>query len=379
MLSVLILLSNMKTAYILGSLNRGGTETLMLDVCRSLQKTDFSAIGIYRKGGVLKDEFLQSGVPFYYLPVSRFYVSYLLKLRQLIKNENIEVVHAQQPIDALFVLLACIGMTTKVVLTLHGFDFSANKRLMKFLLHKTDTNIFVSEYQKKYYIKKYHLLHRKQKVIYNGIDFSKLVRPNVPVESKLRTELKIADNTLLLGMVGNFNEVRDQLTVCRFLKLLKSHHANFHFIFVGKRVESVPERYDKCVQFCELNGLKEQVSFLGVRNDVPEILPQLDAFIYSTEHDTFGIAVIEAIASGIPVFVNNWDVMKEITENGKFATLYNTEDETDLLAKIILFLQQKQQYRHKAEDNAATIREKYAIEEHIAGLKSLYKEMLYKK
>lgn len=40
----------MKVAYLFGSLNRGGTETLLLDICQNLKKTDFDAIGIYRKG-----------------------------------------------------------------------------------------------------------------------------------------------------------------------------------------------------------------------------------------------------------------------------------------------------------------------------------------
>ena len=51
----------MKTAIVLGSLNRGGTETLMLDLCQNLKKKDFDAVGIYRKGGVLEQEFQQSG------------------------------------------------------------------------------------------------------------------------------------------------------------------------------------------------------------------------------------------------------------------------------------------------------------------------------
>ena len=52
-----------KTAYLLGSLNRGGTETLMLDVFRNAARCGLNALGIYRKTGVYEQEFRQSGTP----------------------------------------------------------------------------------------------------------------------------------------------------------------------------------------------------------------------------------------------------------------------------------------------------------------------------
>jgi len=63
------------------------------------------------------------------------------------------------------------------------------------------------------------------------------------------------------------------------------------------------------------------VSFLGLRNDVPVILPQMNAFIYSTEHDTFGIASLGG--NGLPIFrclSTIGAVMQEITGQGKYAT-----------------------------------------------------------
>lgn len=209
--------------------------------------------------------------------------------------------------------------------------------------------------------------------MYNGINFSKFETPlNLNAKINLRKELKVQDSTLLMGMVGNFNEGRDQLTICRFLNLLNEQAVDFHFVFVGKRVESTAQRYDDCVSFCQKNNLSERVTFAGVRNDVPAFLSELDAFIYSTEHDTFGIAVVEAIASGAQVFVNDWEVMNEITEEGKLALIYKTKDENDLLEKFMLFLQQKDEYVRKAKVSAEIVREKYSIEKHIENLKSVY-------
>ena len=392
----------MRIAYLFGSLNRGGMETLLLDVFHNARKNHLDAIGIYRKTGMLETDFVGSGVVMFKLPVQRILIIYLFRLRMLLRKNNVEVVHAQQPVDALYALIACFGTGIKVTLTFHGYDFNENKsgnRINRFIIKRTDSNIFVSNSQQSYYQEKYHLNTAKQQVVYNGISFDKL--ENISIHQKifyqqrlsdqkidkavstldqivdnkisfLHKELKMPSLTHLFGSVGNFISGRDQQTICRFLSLLNEQKVDFHFVFIGKRIDSSPGYYDDCVEYCKTNGLSKKVSFLGVRNDVPLILNELDAFIYSTNHDTFGIAVVEAMAVGIPVFVNDWTVMSEITENGKYATLYKSRDENDLLREFMLFLQNKEYYHAKAIEAAGFVREKYSIEKHIEALKKVY-------
>ena len=372
----------MKIAYLLGSLNRGGTETLMLDVFSHARQHQLDVIGVYRKGGQLEPDFIQSGINMYQLPVAQNLIRYLIRLRKLLQQNNITVVHAQQPIDALFARLACWHTGIKLILTFHGYDFDVQKSglfILKLIIRRTDINLFVSKAQREYYQKKYSLTPEKQQVIYNGVSFEKLNTITYQVTlshmiSNLRDELHITPDTLLLGTVGNFNSVRDQLTLCRFLKLLNEHKIDFHFVFVGKQIETSPHLYNKCFNSCQENGLSTKVSFLGSRNDVPAILHQLDAFMYATNHDTFGIAVVEAMAVGVPVFVNDWKVMAEITDNGKYATLYKSADEVDLLQQFMLFLQNKETYKDKAQEAACFVRETYSIVKHIEKLKRVHSD-----
>ncbi|MFT3754074.1 MAG: glycosyltransferase [Paludibacter sp.] len=374
----------MKVAYLLGSLNRGGTETLLLDVFRNVSSNHLEAMGVYRKTGVYENEFLTSGVSMHNLPVGRNPISYLCRLRKVLKTNNVSVVHAQQPIDAFYARMACVGMRIKVVLTFHGYDYSdghTGSAVLRYIIHRTDRNIYVSDTQRGYYQNKYKLKAEKQCVVYNGISFDKLnithrMTLSQSVTANLKAELQLPEDTLLLGSVGNFNRVRDQLTICRFLKLLNDAGIDFHFVFAGKRVDSMPDLYDRCATFCRDNGLGKSVSFLGVRNDVPAILYQLDAFVYSSDHDTFGIAVAEAMVTGVPVFVNDWEVMNEITDSGRYATLYNSKDEQDLLRKFMLFLQSKAEYQAKGKLAAAFVHEKYSIEKHIDNLKIVYNSVI---
>jgi len=376
-----------RVVYLLGSLNRGGTETLLLDVFRNAAANQLNAITIYRKSGVLEPDFIKSPVPHYKLPFQKNIFSYFFRLRKILIDQNIKCVHAQQPLDALLAWIATPGLDLKIILTLHGYDLQESrlgKLILSFILKRTDANIYVSNAQRAYYQKKYRLEKNKQRVVYNGISFNKFVGAKsasthsmssshtMSKEDLLRDELKLAPDSMLFGTVGNFNKVRDQLTICRFLKLLKKEDISFHFVFVGKRIESSAHLYDDCVKYCRQNNLLENVSFLGSRDDVPGILSQLDAFVYATNHDTFGIGVVEAMAVGIPVFVNDWMVMSEITDEGKYATLYKTKDEQDLLRHFLLFLQDKTNYLTKAANASSFVRQKYSIEKHIENLKKIY-------
>ena len=366
----------MRIAYLLGSLNRGGTETLLLDCFRNADQAGFPFIGIYRKEGFLSEEFKKTGVPLYPLaPSSKTDIGYLLRLRKLLVANRITTVHAQQPLDAIYARLATIGTGIKVALTFHGYDLEAGKvekNMIRWIIKRTDLTIFVSNAQKEHYRSRYSFRIEKTTTVYNGISFEKLVTDE---SSDLRKELGINKETLLLGSIGNFGAVRDQLTVCKFVKLLSETNTDFQFVFVGQRNPGEEWRYDQCVSFCEENGLKEKVRFLGSRSDVPSILKQLNTFIYSTDHDTFGIAVIEAMACSLPVFVNDWEVMKEITENGKYAHLYKTKDHTDLLNQFLPFIVDKKQYKKEAEAAALWARDKYSIQKHLLLLEKVYKQM----
>ncbi|MGB4415111.1 MAG: glycosyltransferase family 4 protein [Paludibacter sp.] len=375
----------MKIAYLLGSLNRGGAETLLLDVFRNATKNNLNAIGIYRKTGALESDFLHCGIAMHKLTPEYNKISYLRRLRKLLSENHIDIVHAQQPIDAMYAYLACLFTNTCIVLTLHGYDFDPSKfsdYILRFILRRTACNIYVSNKQLQYYQKKFDLKHDKQKVVYNGISFDKFSPTRSAIlnqfqdKNTLRNELHLLQNSLLIGTVGNFNEVRDQLTLCRFALELKKAAIDFHFIFVGRRLESMPHLYDDCVNYCKQNGLEDKVLFLGSRTDIPRILDQLDAFVYATDHDTFGIAVVEAMAVGVPVFVNDWEVMKEITVDGKYATLYKTKDEKDLLREFMLFLQNKQVCQSKAIEAAKFVKETYSIEKHIDTLQEVYNQIL---
>ncbi|RCR67615.1 glycosyltransferase family 4 protein [Larkinella punicea] len=369
----------MKVAYLMGSLDRGGTENLLLDTLKHASQEKLDCLMIHRKSGSLLHEFHQTDIPIHYLPIRfPFFCCYFFKLRMILKKEKVQIVHAQLPFDAFLAYFSCIGTGVRLVLTFHGYNFGYNKfasQIVRFIIRRTDLNLYVSQHLLGHYISSYSLgiLLHKQKTVYNGVDFNKF---GVNNNKNIRLELGLNQKTLLFGSVGNFVPGRDQLTICRFLSELTRLKIDYYFVFVGAISESTPDLYNNCISFCAEHKILKQVSFLGSRNDVPAILHNLDAFVYSSDHDTFGIAVVEAIAAGIPVFVNDWEVMKEITQNGKLAMIYRTRDIDDLITKFCHFLQRQSFFQQQASGNAARVRQIYSIQKHIYTLKGHYQSII---
>ncbi len=367
----------MKVVHILGSLNRGGTENLLLDIFNNT-KGAFQIICIHRKKGVLHTDFLDSNIPMRELPLQKHLtISFIHKLRKLFIEENVNIVHCHQPIDALLAYFATIGLKIKTILTLHGHgvkDQWIGYHIRKFTIRQVNTVLFVSNFSKKYYLQKFNLYNKSNfKIQSNGIDLKKF---DLKKQVNIRVELKIQKDLLIFGTVGSFSSGRDQMTICRFLTKLLLQRTNFLFLFIGAKSPSEPELFDECISYCKQNNLEKYVKFLGNREDIPLILPNLDAFIYSSVHDTFGIAVIEAMYSGIPVFLNDWEVMKEITENGKHATIYRSKDENDLFQKFNHFLNNKIKYEQKAVFAKKFVEKHYSIQSHIQKLIKVYQSVL---
>lgn len=353
----------MKVACLFGSLNRGGTEMLMLHLFRSVSTTQLQLIGIYRKEGVLKESFIATQQTFIHLHFRSNPFRYLYQLRKQLLEHSVGIVHAVQPIDIILAKIACAGTSIKTCQTIHGFDFSTTKIakvLIGWSLRMADTTVFVSRYQQQVYVKTYRRsVTGKEVVVPNGIAFQR-------INGSSRFRSLPASKQLTFVTVGNFNAGRDQLTLCRFALRLKAEGICFQWFFAGQRTEKEAWRYDGCVDFCTQNGLSEQVIFLGSCDDVHLLLQKADLFIYASEHDTFGMAVVEALAQGIPVLVNDWPVMKEITDDGQLATIYITKEEEHFVEQLISLLSTVSPERQL--EIATSVRERYSIENHINSL-----------
>ena len=369
----------MRVAFFLGGLNRGGTEMLILDVFRKMDVAPFDAILIYRNEGNLSEDYRATGVPMIRIKPSGFrIIGYIRQLRSVLEQERIDILHTHTLLNAFMGLFCVCCSARKLVSSFHGLFTSFRGRIMtRAVLWFTDASVFVSNYVRQWYLGRNPVVSPKRcHVVYNGIEFSRFDH-RFPVPDFLEMPTSPGQKPCVkLAMVGSFVSVRAQDFLCRCIKGLREQGMDgFQLFFIGRRSAAEPERYDACVRFCQQNDLMDVVHFMGEREDIPAILQHIDGFVYSTNEDTFGIAVVEALAAGVPVLVNDWDVMREITDDGQLACLYKTQAVEDCIRKLGDFILNVNSYESSARANAHIIRERFCIERHIQSLNAVYNSL----
>lgn len=378
----------MRVLHLLDSLNRGGAETLCLDVCRNARRNSLDLTFAATGGGELEDDFRRSGADFVRLtrtlPLDLKLVG---QLRELINEREIEVVHCHQAVEALHAYLATRrsregtgggGRRVARVLSFHLCTADAKNRLaLKFLAPRMDACVAVSrellsclDAEGKFATgKNFH-------VVYNGVDAARLEATDVS-GGDVRTELKLTERELLCGMVGNFyaDRRKDQLTVCRALPELFARVPEAHFVFAGGHAEDAAPIYQECVNYCRERGIAGRVHFLGTRADVANVLRALDLFVFSSRKDSFGVAVVEAMLAGVPSVVSSIGALLEVTRGGEYASVFRTGDANDLADKIAALASDGARRRELAEQAKRWATREFGIETHIENLLKLYKSL----
>jgi glycosyltransferase involved in cell wall biosynthesis len=365
----------MRVLQLLDTLERGGAETLVLDVCRNASRHGIDAIFATSSGGELLGEFQQSGVRVYVLKrTAKLDFGIIRDLRSIIKKEHVEIVHAHQAMDGLHVFLATTGLDVARILSFHGYAYTLRKRLaLRYLVPRVDANIAVSDT----YLKSLLTLEPSWqedwfKVLHNGIDVERIGTE----QSSLRAELGLDRATPLFGMIGNFGRWKDQATICRGLPSVFHSIPRAHFVFTGDSLGSDTRLIEECKQICVDLEITERVHFLGRRMDVGSVLRSLDVAVSSSLQDTFGLAPVEAMFLGTPVLLSDIPPFLEITDNGRVATFFHTRNEVDFANALAAIWKDIDRARSKAQAAKRWVTGRYTIDAHLCELERLYAKVL---
>ena len=360
-----------KIAYVLGALNHGGLENLTLDICRNAN--EFECMCIYRNDGNLSSAFRDANIDMLHIPRKGSLLRYMWQLRKAIKNQQIDILHSQTASNTLILGLCLIGCKKRIITTIHSFSFlNASELYKRFVFAVSEKVLFVSNYQMNMYIQKYpSRLRKKCSVLYNGIDSTKFER-----KYDIPDIYQNAKGIIKLCVVGNIRKARTYEVIIEAMHRLRLEGIkNISLYIVGNTPREEQYLLDYYMNLCNEYGIDDIVHFVGGRNDVPAILQHSDIYIMSSI-ETFGISIVEAMMSGVPVIVNDFDVMQEVTKYGKLAMLYKTNKADDLANKLKQLLEHLEKYKQIAQSNAICIKDKYSIQEYIYQSSELYKRLL---
>lgn len=234
-------------------------------------------------------------------------------------NNRYDLVHCHSPICAAMTRVAFRKERkkgTKVIYTAHGFHFFKGAPLINWLIYYpiekvasyfTDVLITINKEDYERARTKFHA----KKVEYVpgvGIDIEKFNNIKVNIAQK-RKELGVDLNDTVLLSVGELNKNKNHQIIIRALAMI--HRPNVKYIVVG---HGTLKGY--LVNLVKELGVEKQVIFLGFREDVAEIYKTADIFVFPSKREGLSVALMEALASGLPCIVSKIRGNTDIIENG---------------------------------------------------------------
>jgi glycosyltransferase involved in cell wall biosynthesis len=364
----------------------GGAEILVKNIINSNSDDQFSHFMLFANKGPVLDQIAADRQKFLLGSGSKNRFCFVLELRKVIKSFKIQIVHCHQPIDVLYGVFASAGLHVKIVRTYHGFSdlkfkdlygFSRQKVLKLFITRFVCLNLYVSKTVFNYFCtQNQDQLFSRHRLLYNGIDLMSLGKRH---ESITNQKFKTSENEIMLGMVGSFNSpARDQLLICEALKPVINKLSGIKFLFIGRTGGITNKSFDQCYRFCQENDLLGSIHFLGEMNNIYELFYQLDLYVHSSNYETFGFALIEAMACGVPCIASDIPTFREVSDDGKNVIMFQKGNANDLSTKIEDEISNLKSYETQERIIRAKdyVQRKFSIESHIKTLHSYYLECL---
>jgi L-malate glycosyltransferase len=164
-------------------------------------------------------------------------------------------------------------------------------------------------------------------VIHNGIDPGPA--PNDFERQRARTALGVSDDTFLVGTAARLDPVKDLPTLITAFGSLHHAHPPARLVIAGEG----PERTRLEQQIAEL-GLASDITLLGHRDDVRKLMPGFDLYVNSSISEGISVTILEAMAACVPVIATRVGGNPEIVVDGTNGLLVSARSPLELAAAM---------------------------------------------
>ena len=372
--------NKIKILYVFAALPVGGAEELLVTEVDGLDKRRFDPFVcvISEKGpiGELIEKIGIRVIPLHRMKSNQFDYRIVRDLYRLIKKEKVEVVHTQLydgnkygRIAARLAHVPCIVSTYQNVYARRRIKYHLINWALSFV---TDRIIAVSQAVKENVIHYDRIAPQKIQVIYNCIDPSKFQRD---FESHgVMQKFGVRSGDFLVGVIARLEEQKGHIYLLEALAQLIPEFPQLKCLIVGDG-KLRPYLEEKAREM----GLSESALFVGIQKPINPILNAIDLFLLPSLWEGFSLAILEAMAMGIPVIATAVGGAAEVIHSGLDGILIPPRDVSMIVTAIREAILYPQKYLLIGQNGKKTVYQNFTKANHIAMLQDLYLEILAKK
>ena len=344
----------------------GGGERHFVDLTNGLMRTGHEVFAATTPASPLLPELqtLSAG-NILRLPFRKpFDLASAWKLRSFAREHDIEIIHAHMARDYPLAALAAGSSRPRLVLTRHVL-FPMGK-VHKLTRRRVARVIAVSEAVAASLREQKIFDEAQIAVVRHGIDFERFQSVAGSTESRM----------LRVGIVGELSPVKGQKEFVRSAVMITGDRDDVEFVIAG-RDNSANQQYSReFKQMIAEGGSSERVRLIESEINVVEFLSQLDLLVSASSSEAFGLAVVEAMATGVPVVAFANEGTREIIGDGKNGRLVPVGDVAELANRIRELLEDRSQRTLLANNARKMAAADFSLDRMITETEAVYRDVL---
>jgi len=363
----------MKILYLTTDSRVGGAEKNIITLVTHLNKDKYeSRVVALLSGGELIERLRGCGIKVECLGMrSKFDLRVCFRLYRLIKDNKIDILHTY-----LFhanILGRIVGRLARVPVIISSIRVMERRRYHLWIDWLTnwmvDRETCVCEAVTKFAIEKGNIRAEKLMTIPNVID-AQQYDLNIDLEKKKR-ELGVEANYPILGVVARLDEQKGHIYLLRAMPRIMEEYPAAALLVIGdgplrKNLEN----------FCSKLEITKQVKFLGVRDDIKDIMALIDVFILPSLWEGMPNVLLEAMALKRPIVATRVGGVEELIEDKKSGILVAPADEKSLAEAIVHILASPDRGKVLGELAKKEVERRFTVEAMLRKIEGLYKELL---
>ena len=282
------------------SLSPGGTERLVIDLCRRLADRVDTVVCCLDEPGAWAAEVTALDIPV--VSLSRqpgFHPSLSVRLGEALKAHDVDVIHCHHYSPYVYgVLAAMLNPSVRIVFTehgrLHGAGISTKRRLVNPLLSRWPARIFAVSASLKQDMVAEGFPKRSIDVLYNGIELGP--RPRAADRAAMREALGLPADALVIGTVARLDPVKalDRLLEAR--AILGARFPSAHVVIAGDGPDG-----QALMDRAHALGIAGVTHFTGYRTDIRALMAAFDVYVNCSTYEGVSLTILEAMATALPV------------------------------------------------------------------------------
>jgi glycosyltransferase involved in cell wall biosynthesis len=371
--------------FVIDGLEYGGGERVFVQLAAGLRGR-YQVFVASTPGGKFEQQVKELGIRFY--PVNmgrRLYLKPIRWIKEIIRNNKIDLVHSQGARADFFARLAAKMLKPKVkvvnttAVTVESYDVGALRKgaylfFDRFSASYVDRFIVVSDALRRILINTHKIPPDKVIKIYNGIELDEY-RPNGKEvgsqKSEVRREFGLAKNIPVIGAIGRMVWPKGFEYLIRSISEIVKNYPMVKVLLVGdgslkRNLEDLTERIE----------LKDRVIFTGFRRDIKEILSAVDLLVIPSLQEGFPMITLEAMAMAKLIVATNIDGITEQITDGVDGILVPSKNPSALAKAVTQVLNDKELARTMGLSARKKVEQEFSVEKMVSETEKAYLSLL---